>query len=44
MMAETLDPLSPSVNSPRMPGIMNKLRLRFGRGAPSRTSAGEGKL
>ncbi|XP_013148771.1 PREDICTED: solute carrier family 12 member 9 [Papilio polytes] len=40
-MADTLDPLSPSINSPRVPGIMHKLRMRFGRSPPPRPP-GEG--
>ncbi|XP_026731241.1 solute carrier family 12 member 9 isoform X2 [Trichoplusia ni] len=45
-MAETLDPLSPSVNSQanisRQAGLMNKLRMRIGRGGPSNRPVGEG--
>ncbi|XP_068624679.1 solute carrier family 12 member 9 [Battus philenor] len=40
-MADTLDPLSPSTNSPRVPGLMHKLRTRFSRSPPPRPS-GEG--
>ncbi|XP_072945943.1 solute carrier family 12 member 9 isoform X2 [Epargyreus clarus] len=41
-MAETLDPLSPSVNGPsRAPGLLHKLRTRFNR-AGSTTRSGEG--
>ncbi|KPJ09476.1 Solute carrier family 12 member 9 [Papilio machaon] len=40
-MADTLDPLSPSINSPRVPGLMHKLRMRFGRSPPPRPP-GEG--
>ncbi|KAL0809969.1 hypothetical protein ABMA28_010817 [Loxostege sticticalis] len=41
-MAETLDPLSPSVNSPRGPGLMRKLRMRFGNRPPIHRPPGEG--
>ncbi|XP_059047097.1 solute carrier family 12 member 9 [Achroia grisella] len=41
-MAETLDPLSPSTNSYRSPGFMNKLRMRFSRNVPSGRPMGEG--
>ncbi|KPJ05587.1 Solute carrier family 12 member 9 [Papilio xuthus] len=41
VMADTLDPLSPSINSPRVPGLMHKLRMRFGRSPPPRPP-GEG--
>ncbi|KAJ8705378.1 hypothetical protein PYW07_011205 [Mythimna separata] len=43
-MAETLDPLSPSVNGPGRTdsGIINKLRMRIGRGGPITRPAGEG--
>ncbi|XP_049881471.1 solute carrier family 12 member 9 isoform X2 [Pectinophora gossypiella] len=40
-MAETLDPLSPSVNSAGAPGLIRKLRSRFTRGTPPRPN-GEG--
>ncbi|XP_026317177.1 solute carrier family 12 member 9 isoform X2 [Hyposmocoma kahamanoa] len=41
-MAETMDPLAPSVNSSSRPsGLMNKLRLRFGR-LPAGRAPGEG--
>ncbi|KAM3959930.1 LOW QUALITY PROTEIN: solute carrier family 12 member 9 [Aphomia sociella] len=41
-MADTLDPLSPSTNSVRAPGLMNKLRMRFNRAVPSSRPPGEG--
>ncbi|XP_022836494.1 solute carrier family 12 member 9 isoform X1 [Spodoptera litura] len=43
-MAETLDPLSPTVNSSGRSelGIMDKLRLRIGRGGPATRPASEG--
>ncbi|XP_052753098.1 solute carrier family 12 member 9 [Galleria mellonella] len=41
-MTEPLDPLSPSTNSFRNPGLMNKLRMRFNRSVPSSRSIGEG--
>ncbi|KAI5640012.1 amino acid permease domain-containing protein [Phthorimaea operculella] len=40
-MAETLDPLSPSLNSAPSSGFVNKLRSRFSRGLPPR-APGEG--
>lgn len=42
-MADTLDPLAPSVNtSPTAVGLMRKLRMRFGRASPISGSSGEG--
>ncbi|KAJ0171172.1 hypothetical protein K1T71_013371 [Dendrolimus kikuchii] len=42
-MAETLDPLSPSVNAAPSPaGLVRKLRMRFGRAAPISRQSGEG--
>ncbi|CAH2269227.1 jg1747 [Pararge aegeria aegeria] len=35
-MADTLDPLAPSVNDTSANGLMHKLRLRFGRASPPR--------
>lgn len=35
-MADTLDPLSPSLNDSVSPGLMQKLRMRFGRNSPPR--------
>lgn len=42
-MAETLDPLSPSVNESTRPvGLMNQLRMRIGRSPPMSRSSGQG--
>ncbi|XP_028177842.1 solute carrier family 12 member 9-like [Ostrinia furnacalis] len=41
-MAETLDPLAPSVNSSRAPGLMRKLRMRLSSRPPINRPAGEG--
>ncbi|XP_075987445.1 solute carrier family 12 member 9 isoform X2 [Anticarsia gemmatalis] len=41
-MAETLDPLSPSVNSSGSTGVMHKLRMRFSSRVPISRPPGEG--
>nr|XP_026492915.1 solute carrier family 12 member 9 isoform X1 [Vanessa tameamea] len=42
-MADTLDPLSPSLNdSPNSSGLMHKLRLRLTRTTPPRSPSGDG--
>lgn len=41
-MADTLDPLSPSLNDSASPGLVRKLRMRFGRNSPPRPP-GDGK-
>ncbi|XP_045507394.1 solute carrier family 12 member 9 isoform X2 [Colias croceus] len=41
-MAETLDPLSPSLNDSSNSSIMNKLRMRFSRGSSTPRPTGDG--
>lgn len=41
-MADTLDPLAPSINHMQPVGFIHKVRQRFTRAVPSSRSTGEG--